>query len=531
MSRPLVTARSTGGMTTASHALAAEAGRAVLAEGGNAVEAAVAMGAVIAVVYPHMNGVGGDAFWLVHVPNDDPVAIQSCGPAGARADRGYYAAHGLTFISSRGPGAANTVPGVVAGWAEALVLAREFGGTMELARLLAPAVAHADGVAAAPSFARMTAACADDLAEVPGFAETFLPGGRAPEEGEIFRQPQLAATLRALAERGLDDFYRGRLAAVMAADLAALDSPVTGDDLAGFRARRVTPLSLRIRRGTLYNMPPPTQGLASLIILGLADRLDLAGADDFGFVHRLVEATKRAFDVRDRVVTDPAHMREDPAAYLAAAGLDGMAAAIDRQRALPWPVGGGTGDTVWFGAADTDGHVVSVIQSVYWEFGSGVVLPKTGVLWQNRGVSFDVDPRGRQPIAPGRLPFHTLNPALARLDDGRVMAYGSMGGDGQPQFQAQLFVRHVMRGMDLQDSVSAPRFLLGRTWGDAPAALRLESRFAPALLDALVAAGHAVERAAPFAEFMGHAGAVVRHADGRFEGASDPRSDGAALGV
>jgi len=182
------------------------------------------------------------------------------------------------------------------------------------------------------------------------------------------------------------------------------------------------------------------------------------------------------------------------------------------------------------GAIDGAGHAVSFIQSTYWEFGSGVVLPETGIVWQNRGVGFSLDEGAVNPLMPGRKPFHTLIPALARLEDGRVMVYGNMGGEGQPQSQAAVFSRHVLFGQGLQEAVTAPRWLLGRTWGEVSMSLKLEDRFDPALVEALRDAGHAVEPVGPFSDLMGHAGAVVRHPDGLLEGASDPRSDGAALG-
>jgi gamma-glutamyltranspeptidase/glutathione hydrolase len=206
-----------------------------------------------------------------------------------------------------------------------------------------------------------------------------------------------------------------------------------------------------------------------------------------------------------------------------------LAQTIDPARALPWPAPPSDGDTVWFGAIDAQGRAVSAIQSVYFEFGSGVVLPETGITWQNRGASFRLAPGGWNALKPGRKPFHTLNPALARLNDGRTLAYGTMGGEGQPQTQAAIFSRYALFGMDLQDAITAPRWLLGRAWGEESTSLKLEDRFDPALVAALVAAGHHVEMQAPFTSLMGHAGALVRHPDGRLEAATDPRNDGAAL--
>ncbi len=207
-----------------------------------------------------------------------------------------------------------------------------------------------------------------------------------------------------------------------------------------------------------------------------------------------------------------------------------MAARIDPHRASPPQSGVGAGDTVWFGAIDSAGRAVSAIQSLYFEFGSGVALPESGFVWQNRGCAFRLAGDGPNLLAPRRKPFHTLNPALARFSDGRTMVYGAMGGDGQPQTQAALFTRYAFYGQDLQQAISAPRWLLGRTWGTAHAALRLESRFPGELFAELDAAGHQAERVAAFDQIMGHAGAIVHSAEQGFQGASDPRSDGAAIG-
>jgi gamma-glutamyltranspeptidase/glutathione hydrolase len=210
------------------------------------------------------------------------------------------------------------------------------------------------------------------------------------------------------------------------------------------------------------------------------------------------------------------------------AAIDVLAARIDPAAALRWPQPSAQGDTCWFGAADAEGRVVSAIQSTYFEFGSGVVLPRTGITWQNRGSSFRLAESGWNALKPGRKPFHTLNPALATFDDGRVMAYGTMGGEGQPQTQAALFTRYARFGVDLQEAISRPRWLLGRTWGEQSTTLKIEDGFDDALYGALIAAGHDVERVGGLTAMMGHAGAIVRHPDGRLEGTSDPRSDGEA---
>jgi len=291
-------------------------------------------------------------------------------------------------------------------------------------------------------------------------------------------------------------------------------------------------LSVKLNAGTVYNAPPPTQGLASLIILALCDRLNIREAEGFEFAHGIVEATKRAFRVRDRVVTDPVRVPQPPAQFLEEKFLGAEVLKIDRRRAARWPARPGEGDTIWMGAADASGLAVSYIQSLYWEFGSGCVLPKTGVLMQNRGSSFSLDPKALNALVPGRLPFHTLNPALGVLNDGRVIAYGAMGGDGQPQSQAMIFARHVQHGQPLDKAIDAPRWLLGRTWGSTHTNLRMESRLDGHLVEQLMSAGHDVEVLPDaYSDTMGHAGAVVIHPNGLLEGAHDPRADGGAAGI
>lgn len=527
----LETARAQRGMTTAPHGLAAESGLAVLRDGGNAVEAMIAMAATVAVVYPHMNGLGGDGFWLIAPPGGDPVGIDAAGRA--TVDPAWYAAKGLEAIPARGPDAVNMVAGTVDGWRLALGEAARLGGTLPLARLMEDAIWLAEnGSAVSAGQARLTGAKLSELKDQPGFADVFLPGGAVPAAGTLLKQPALADTLRAIAADGPDAFYRGALARRIAADLARAGCPVAAEDLADHTARAVAPLSVDLRAGRVFNMTPPTQGLASLIILGLADRLGLDGvaADGADYYHLMVEATKQAFLVRDAALGDPDAMRADPAAFLSPAALDAMAAKVDPARALPWPDAGGPGDTVWMGAVDANGTAVSFIQSYYWEFGTGVVLRDTGLVWENRGHAFQLSGTGPRILARGRKPFHTLNPALARLADGRVVTYGCMGGEGQPQTQGALFTRVVQYGQEPQAAITAPRWLLGRTWGAQSVTLKFESRVDAAILDDLRARGHVVETLGAFDDTMGHAGLIARHPDGRLEGANDPRSDGAALG-
>lgn len=527
----LNTVRARRGMVTSPHHLASEAGLRVLREGGNAIEATVAMAAALAVVYPHMTAIGGDGFWLIGAPGETPVGIDACSRAAAAATPELYARAGLAAIPQRGPLAANTTAGTVAGWGEALRLSLERGGRLPLARLVEDAVWHArNGFAVTASQNQLTAEKLPELADVSGFADVFTVDGAAPATGATMTLPALAQTLERIGREGTESFYRGPLARDIAHDLAAAGALVTLDDLAGCYATRVAPLHVDLPGIRLFNFPPPTQGLASLMILGIFSRLGVREAEGFAHLHGLIEATKQAFLVRDRVVGDPEAMSEDPRDFLADEVLDRLAARIDPARALPWPAPPSAGDTVWLGAIDGDGLAASFIQSIYFEFGSGVVLPQTGIVWQNRGSSFALTGSGPRVLAPGRKPFHTLNPAMARFADGRHMVYGTMGGEGQPQTQAALFSRYGLFDQEPQAAITAPRWLLGRTWGAETVTLKLEDRFPPELIAALRAAGHDVEVVAPFDAMMGHAGAIARHADGRLEGASDPRSDGAAMG-
>lgn len=522
----LHTPSATRGMVTSPHHLASQSGLDILKAGGNAVEACVATAATLAVVYPHMTGIGGDGFWLVREPDGTLYSINACGSAGQKVDRVLYAEAGHDTIPWRGPLAAITTAGTVSGWQSAL---ERTGQTLPLADLLREAIHYAEtGVVVTKGGAEIARSKDDELKDVFGYADIFRPNKRPLQEGDLLKQPRLAETLHRLAENGLADFYRGALAADIVRDLAAAGSPLSMEDLEAHEADLLTPLQTQIRGAKLYNTAPPTQGLVSLLILALFDRLDADSVDSFEHVHGLVEATKQAFLLYKKIgLGDRAFMKADPQAILDdEEQLARLAEAISPDTALPWPHIGELGDTTWFGAADNEGRMVSCIQSTYFEFGSGIVLPTTGITWQNRGASFTLAENGWNTLAPGRKPFHTLNPALAELEDGRVLAYGTMGGEGQPQTQAAIFTRHVRFGVPLQEAVSTPRWLLGRTWGDNSVTLKLEDRFSPQLYELLRAAGHEVEVCPAFTSMMGHAGAISRHADGRLEGASDPRSDG-----
>ncbi|MBB4429587.1 gamma-glutamyltranspeptidase/glutathione hydrolase [Bradyrhizobium sp. CIR48] len=521
----LHTVRSFRGMVVSPHHLASQTGLDVLKDGGDAIEAAVAVAACLAVVYPHMTGIGGDGFWLIAEPDGRTRTIDASGRSASRANLGLY--ENLAEIPRRGPLAANTMAGAVSGWAAALEASPR--RLLSPSRLLRDAIQYAEhGVALTRDGAQIAANKSPELKNLPGaYASIFERAGRPMVEGERFRQPALAASLRRLASEGLGTFYNGPLATMIASDLEALGSPLTAADFADHLVDRPEPLSVEISGARLFNTAPPTQGLASLLILALFDRIHADKPESFAHLHGLVEATKQAFLVRDTHVGDPAWMKLNPQALLDDSdALDKMAARIESHRALPWPQSPSAGDTTWFGVIDNEGRTVSAIQSTYFEFGSGLVLPRSGIVWQNRGSSFRLSRGGWNALEPRRKPFHTLTPGLARFQDGRVMTYGTMGGEGQPQTQGAIFSRYARFGMPLQQAITAPRWLLGRAWGDASTSLKLEDRFDPGLYEALREAGHEVELVGPFTSQMGHAGAIVRHPDGLLEGACDPRSDG-----
>ena len=513
------TLRSRRGMVVSPHHLASQAGVSVLRDGGTAIEATVAVASVLSVVYPQMLSIGGDAFWLVGTGKDDPIAIEACGATGAKVDAALYRGHDT--IPLRGPLAANTVAGAISGWAAALDVSRRWGGKLPLGRVLEEAIYYAEhGVPVSDNQAQLADDVRADVLPVHGFAPAFAQNGIWPKAGALLKQPALARSLKRLAEAGLEDFYRGELAKTIAGDLAKAGSPLTGDDLARHRPRERAPLSIITSKGTIYNFPPPTQGVAALLILGQFDRLNIREAEGFEHLHALIEASKLAYKIRDRVVGDPDYMKERVDDHLMPAAIDKLAASIDMKRAARADLPTGAGDTAWMGAIDGAGRAASHIQSVFHPFGSGVVLSETGIVWQNRGASFSLDPTAVNPIMPNRKPFHTLNPAMAKLKDGRFVTYGTMGAQGQPQFSSAVFSRYAWFDQPFQTAVTAPRWFVGG------GKVLMEDRVDPSVVARLRAAGHEIELTKPFFSFMGHAHGIAHHVDGTLEGAVDPRSDG-----
>lgn len=522
------TPRATRGAVTAPHHLAAQSGLDVLRDGGNAIEACIAAAATIAVVYPHMNSIGGDAFWLIGDSDGSVKGIDACGRGGERVTPDFYAEQGHDEVPLHGPLSACTVAGTLSGWARALEMAKTWGGKIPLSRLMEDAIHYArNGAPVADHFAAASASAADGLLAAPGFEAGYRKDGAGLPSGYLLKQPELAASLEQIARAGIADFYTGDLAKTLASGFDKTGVPLTANDLAAHHCIDVEPLSLEISAGTLYNMPAPTQGLSSMMIVGLYDRMVAAEGEGFDHHHRLIEAVKQSFIVRNREIGDPERLNGPLDRFLTDECLSDLAGRIDPAKAMEWTWPRKDGDTIWLATMDGEGRGVSFIQSLYFGFGSGVVLPGTGILWHNRGAGFDMDPSSVNGIGPGRKPFHTLNPALARLNDGRLMLYGTRGADAQPQAQAQIFTRHVHHGMALQDALDAPRWVQGRTQRhDDNFDLLVENRFDPALLDALSAAGHKVDVSTPFNAAMGHAGALTWSPTGVIEGASDPRSDG-----
>ena len=519
-------------MMVAPHHLAAKTGSDILKEGGNAIEAMIGSAAMISVVYPHMNSMGGDNFWLISDNNQKVTAIDSCGYAAESANINFYKKKGLKSIPSRGALAALTVPGAVGGWKKAYDFSTDkLGGKLPLSRLLFDAEQISkEGIAVTNTLKNNLKSKFLQLKDIPGFKDVYLKNGKIPEVGDKLVFPSMSKTFLNLTKNGLEDFYLGEISRDILDDLTALGSPLQKSDFNNYEASYVNPLELKVKDAKLFNLPPPTQGIASILLLGVLNELSDIYHDDISFIHNIVEATKVVFKIRDKHICDPKYMIKNVNEFLKKEFILNLAKKIDKNVALPWPDSSVGGDTVWLGASDKYGNTVSFIQSVYWEFGSGLILPKTGITMQNRGISFSLDEDHFNKLIPGRKPFHTIQPALAEFDDGRVLSYGTMGGEGQPQTQATIFSRYACQKQNLQTAINNPRWLLGKTWGEESTSLKIENRFSDEVYKKLKSLGHNVEKVGGFDEMMGHAGAIVRHTSGLIEGAFDLRSDGAAIG-
>jgi gamma-glutamyltranspeptidase/glutathione hydrolase len=529
------------GIVASPHPLATVAGLEVLLRGGTAVDAAVAVGATIAVVYPHMTGLGGDSFWLCWDARAARLtALQAAGAAAARATPDLYRRHGLAQIPTRGPLAALTVPGATDGlWTAHRYSQERLGSTMPWGDLLQAAIRHAaDGILVSPCQSRVTAGATDLLAaREPAFAPfrtIYLDGDAAPAAGRPLAQPALARTLERLAREGGRAFYEGDLAAEIGRACEAAGSPLRTEDLAAHRSRFTEPATVPYRGGLAATVPPPCQGLVALAVLGMLDRTDLRACarDPADYVHVAVEATKLAFADRDRWLADPEHVAVPLGRLLAPAYLRdrGRRIAMDRAAPATLPSGIERGDTIACVTADAAGNCVSLIQSIYHEWGSGVVAGQTGVVLQNRGAGFTLDAAHANVLAPGKRPFHTLTPFMYLRDGKPLLVAGTMGGEGQPQTLVAVTTRVVDLGLDVQSAVEAPRWVYGRTWGAPTRALSIEGRFGDAVAADLTRRGHAVRMLDSWSDTAGHAQALQFEPGGLLVGGGDPRADGPALG-
>ena len=516
----------TNGVIATSQPLASGAGLQAFQAGGNAIDAAVTAACVLAVVEPTMTGVGGDVFAIVYDARTRNLrGLNSSGRAGANANAEALLAKGITMMPADGVYPI-TVPGAVAGWAELL----ERYGTITLARALEPAIRYArDGFPVSEIIAGQWHDGASRLD--PAAAAVFLPGGRPLRPGGIFRNPQLAKTLEQIAIGGRDAMYRGPIGAAIAADLGKRGGFLTPADFAAHRADWVEPISTNYRGYDVYELPPNTQGFVALEMLNILEGYDIRafGHNSVEYLHRLTEAKRIAFADRAAHLADPAHV--PPSTLQTLISKDYAAARrreIDNAHASSeFKPGAGfdgrdRGDTVYLAAADGQGNVISFINSLFSDFGSGVVTPGTGVLLHNRGLGFTLAKDHPNRLAPGKRPLHTLVPAFIMKDGRPCMAFGVMGGDNQAQAHAQIVINIVDFGMNVQEAGEAARVR------HLEEGLAVESGIAPTVLKALQQRGHLLldGRGA----VGGYQAVMIDPVTGVLMGGSDPRKDGIAIG-
>lgn len=524
------------GAIATSQPLATAAGLRVLESGGNAIDAAVTAAAVLSVVEPTMNGIGGDLFAMVYDPKTKSIhGLNASGRAGAGATLEAYHQRGLQRVPIRGP-LSVTVPGVVDGWNELL---KKYG-TITLAQALQPAIGYArDGYAVSPIIAGQWKEVESVLARDPETAATFLINGKAPEAGEIFKNPRLAGSLEKIAAGGRDVFYKGEIAKAIAADMQRRDGPITLQDLAAHHADWIDPLSTTYRGYQVYELPPNTQGVTALEMLNILEGYDLKslGWNSAAYLHLLVEAKRIAFADRDAWIGD---LTTTPAAAIqrmlskdyaaerrreinpdhAAESYQALSLSGSTSNAEPHPVG--TGDTVFLTAADDKGNAVSLIESLFETFGSGIVAGETGIALQDRGSLFSLTSGHPDQIAPGKRPFHTLIPAMVTKDGSLWLTFGVMGGDMQAQGHAQVLANLIDFGMNIQEAGEAARF---RHTGNG---LALESAIDADARTRLTAMGyHLIQMHDAFGGFQG---ILIDPATHVLMAGSDPRKDGMAAG-
>ncbi|MEO6525265.1 MAG: gamma-glutamyltransferase [Gemmatimonadaceae bacterium] len=516
------------GMVATSQPLASATGLEVLRLGGNAIDAAVAAAAVLSVTEPHMTGIGGDMFAIVWLAKEQKlVALNASGRAGSLMTREALQARGFRPGVEQGV-LSVTVPGALAGW-ELLVRTH---GKRTLADALQPAIRYArDGFPVTPIIASQWAAETALLQKDSAATATFLPGGRAPNAGEWFRNPDYARTLETIATGGIGTFYGGALGERIVARLAALRGFVTIDDLRKNAPNWVTPISVPFHGYRVWELPPNNQGVAALEMLRILEPYDLKamGHNSAAYLHHLIEAKKLAYADLERFVGDADHLDMPAERMLSDAFIAERRGHLNARKAQarvdPGPFRTAS-ETIYLTTADAEGNMVSLINSNFDAFGSGIVVPGTGFALHNRGASFAVTPGLPNTVAPGKRPFHTLIPAFMTRTEGArevpYMSFGLMGGGMQAQGHVQFVLNHLVFGMDLQQAIDAPRFrhLDGQR-------VAIEAPVGDAVRTTLEAMGHALvnERTISF----GGAQAIVRLPKGWAAG-SDPRKDGMAVG-
>ena len=532
--RSVVLARN--GIIATSQPLASAAGLAVLQQGGNAIDAAVTAAAVLSVVEPTMNGIGGDLFALVYDPKTKTVrALNASGRAPAAATVEEFKRRNLESVPYRGE-LSVSVPGVVDGWSE--LLARH--GTITLEKALQPAIRYArDGYAVSEIISFQWRDQQATLARDPAAAATFLIDGRAPQPGEVFRNPKLAASLELIAKGGRDAFYRGPIAAAIGQDMKRRNGLLTAADLAAHTSDWTEPISTTYKGHELLEFPPNTQGATALEMLNVLEGFDLKalGHNSAAYLHLLVEAKKIAFADRDAWLADPGATPPE-----ALRKMISKEYAAERRKEIrpdraareykPLSLGGASvageehpqakGDTIYLTAADKDGNVVSLIQSIYEAFGAGIVAGDTGITLHNRGSLFSLRAGHPNLLAPGKRPFHTLVPAMVMKDGRPWLSFGVMGGDMQPQGHVQVLLNLIEFGMNVQEAGEAPRFR------HTANGLALESAISPEARFGLDARGHRIVTS--IGAFGGFQGILIDPKTGVLMGGSDPRKDGLAIG-
>ena len=513
------------GMAATSHTLSTETAVAVLRSGGNAMDAAIAACAVQCVVEPGSTGIGGDCFCL-YAPGgtDEIVAFNGSGKAPTGATCDYYAAEGISELPRQSPHSC-VVPGSIDAWC------RLHGdhGRMPLSDILAPAIGYArDGYPVSSRVSADWASTVELMKAEPTMARIFLPEGRAPRVGEVHRQPELAATMEAVAYGGRDAFYTGEIAEDMVSYLQGLGGLHTMEDFANVHGDYVTPISGEFRGHTVWQCPPNGQGVIALLMLNIASGLETSGElISTDRIHAELETCRLAYTARNMYVADPDFADVDVETLLSPAYADKLRAAIDPAKAHdpgPDPDLVRHDDTVYISVVDKDGNACSFINTLFMGWGSGLCAPKSGVVFTNRAQGFSLDPSSPNRIEPGKRPLHTIIPGMITKGGKVCMSYGVMGGHYQSMGHMQLLTRMFDYGFDVQQAMDAPRFMADPFTGD----VEMEWTVPEEIRADLAARGH---RIAPAEKPVGGSQAIwINPETGVLTGGSDPRKDGSAIG-